>query len=324
MHRENGETIGISLIVAVVLFAGFEALAMEYPTKPITLIIPYPAGGSSDLTGRGLANPARKYLGQPTIAENKPGGGGTIGASLAIKRPAAGYTLCAFPCYAVAVAWHMGTLNFNPIDDVTRIIRYTGTVYGIVVRADAPWKTIQDFVKYAKENPKKVSYGSPGVGNTAHLAMEELGALSGMQLVHIPYKGGAETNAALLGGHVDSVCDSTGWSPMVDAGEFRLLATLGEKRIARYPQVPTLKEVGYDVAFQAPMEIAGPKNLPGPIVKKLHDAFQKAMDDPEYQAVLKKFDMPLLYLNSEDCEKAALKELEKIGKLVQKLGLQNK
>jgi len=324
MPQGNGKAIGFLLIMTLIFLGGYEALAMEYPTKPITLVIPYPAGGSSDLTGRGLANPAKKYLGQPVIAENKPGGGGTVGASLAVKRPADGYTLCAFPCFAVAVAWHMGKLNFNPIDDVTRIIRYTGTVYGIVVRADAPWKTIQDFVKYVKENPQKVNYGSPGVGNTAHLAMEEFSALTGMQMVHIPYKGGAETNAALLGGHVDSVCDSTGWSPMVDAGKFRLLATLGEKRIARYPQVPTLKEVGYDVAFQAPMEIAGPKNLPGPIVKKVHDAFLKAMEDSEYQAVLKKFDMTLLYLNSEDCEKAALKELEKIGKLVNKLGLQNK
>ena len=324
MHHGLGKGLGFLLFAVLFFGGGHSVLAMEYPTKPITLIIPYPAGGSSDVTGRGLANPAKKYLGQPVIAENKPGGGGTVGASLAVKRPPDGYTLCAFPCYAVAVAWHMGTLNFNPIDDVTRIIRYTGTVYGIVVRADAPWKTIQDFVKYAKENPKKVSYGSPGVGNTAHLAMEELCALSGMQLVHVPYKGGAETNAALLGGHVDSVCDSTGWSPMVDAGKFRLLATLGEKRIARYPQAPTLKEVGYDVSFQAPMEMVGPKNLPGPIVKKLHDAFQKAMDDPEYQAVLKKFDMPALYLNSEDCEKTARQELEKIGKLVQKLGLQNK
>ena len=199
----------------------------------------------------------------------------------------------------------MGKLNFNPIEDITRIIRYTGYVYGIVVRADAPWKSIQEFVTYVKANPNKITYGSPGVGSAAHLAMEEFSFLTGIKMVHVPYKGGAETNTALLGGHVDSVCDSTGWAPLVDSGKFRLLATYGESRPPRFSQAPTLREAGYDVTFPSPLEVVGPKGLPEQIVQKLHGAFKNAMGDDEYQAVLKKFDMPNLYLNPEDSEKAS-------------------
>jgi tripartite-type tricarboxylate transporter receptor subunit TctC len=240
-----------------------------------------------------------------------------------IAKPADGYTLGIYSG-ALPIAWHMGKLNFHPIDDVTHIVRYSGYIYGLVVRADAPWKTIHDFINYAKANPGKVSYGTPGVGTNPHLVMEDLGMLAGVQWVHMPFKGGAETNAALLGGHVDAVSDSTGWAPMVDAGKFRLLVTYGTQRIARYPQAPTLKEAGFDMAYPSPLEIIGPKGVPKEIVKKVHDAFKKGMEDPEYQAVLKKFDMPMTYLGGDDLEKADREDFERIGKIVQKLGLAKK
>lgn len=140
MFRRNRRLLVLMAIMAWGVLAGYQSIAMGFPAKPITMIIPYPAGGSSDGTGRALSNSARKYLGQPVIVENKPGGGGTVGPSLLVTKPADGYTLCAFPPFGTAVAWHMGKLSFNPLDDVTRIIRYTGTHYGIVVRAEAPWR----------------------------------------------------------------------------------------------------------------------------------------------------------------------------------------
>ena len=179
-------------------------------------------------------------------------------------------------------------------------------------------------MKYAKENPGKVTYGTTGVGTGPHLAMEQLSYLAGMQLVHVPYKGGAECNTALLGGHVDSVSDSTSWGPLVDAGKFRLLTVYTASRSARYPQVPTLKELGFDMVFPSPLEIMGPKALPQPIVQKVLDSFKKALDDPEYQAVLKKYDMATTFLNSEDCEKADRSEAEELKKIVQKLGMYKK
>ena len=325
MKRGKSEVFGIAILSAIVMAWVVPAFANDYPTKPITLVIPYPAGGSTDLTGRALANAAKKYLGQPIIVENKSGGGGTVGPSLVIPKPPDGYTLGVYPANAAFIGHHMGKLNFHPLDDMTHIVRYTGYLFGLVVREDAPWKTMPELIQYAKQNPQKVSYGTPGMGTSPHLAMEDLAIQAGgIQWIHMPYKGGAETNAALLGGHVDSVSDSSGWGPFVDSGKFRLLAIYSGARSPRYPQVPTLKELGYDAVYPSPLEIIGPKGMPKPLVSRIHEAFRKAADDPEYQAILKKFDMPVIYLGPEELEKADREEFEKIGRVVQKLGLQKK
>jgi len=318
------KTVVLIMIPTVIMAFGLPALAAEFPTKSITLVIPYPAGGSTDLTGRALANAAKKYLGQPIIVENKSGGGGTVGPSLVVPKPPDGYTIGIITS-SPTIAYHMGKLSFHPVDDLTHIMRWGGYLFGLVVQTDSQWKTIQEFIQYAKQNPQKVSYGSPGMGTPPHLAIEELAALAGgIQFVHIPYKGGAESNTGLLGGHVDSVSDSSGWGPLVDAGKFRLLVTYGYQRSTRYPQVPTLKEIGYDMVSPGPIGLIGPKGIPKPIVAKLHDAFKKAMDDPDFQAIMKKLDMTSLYFNSEDYEKYVRQDSERIGKLVRKLGLDKK
>jgi len=321
MKRVNRKRVGFVLTICLILAIGLPAMAAEYPTKPITLVIQYPPGGSTDLTARALANAARKYLGQPIICENKSGGGGTVGVALVAAKPADGYTIGVVTS-SPTIAYHMGKLNFDPIDDLTHILRWGGYLFGTVVQADSPWKTLPELINHVKQHPKTVTYGSPGVGTPPHLAMEELSSLAGMQLLHMPYKGIAENNAALLGGHIDVVSDSSGWAPLVDAGKFRLLATYGYQRSARYPQVPTLREAGYDMVSPGPIGLIGPKGLPKPMVQKLHDAFKKAMDDPEFLAVMKSFDMNTLYLNSEDYEKFVRQDSARIQKLVQKLGLQ--
>jgi tripartite-type tricarboxylate transporter receptor subunit TctC len=314
---------GILVISALILAGAIPGGAQEYPTKPVSFIIPYPAGGSTDLTGRALANAAKNYLKQPVVCENKAGGGGTVGPSLVVSKPPDCYTI-GISHGAATIAWHMGKLNFNPLEDTTPVIRYTSYVFGLVVRADAPWKTIQELVQYAKANPQKVSYGSPGVGTNPHLALEDLSILTGIQLTHMPFKGGAESNTALLGGHVDAVSDGASWGPLVDAGKFRLLVVYGEQRMARYPNVPTFKEAGYNMSYSSPLQIIGPKGMPRPVVAKLHDAFKKAMDDPDYQAILKKYDMTLNYLSPEDLDKAIRQESDQIKRVVQKLGLDKK
>jgi tripartite-type tricarboxylate transporter receptor subunit TctC len=302
---------------------GIPAGAADYPTKPINLVIQYPPGGSTDLTGRALANGAQKTLGQPLICENKSGGGGTVGPALVKTKPADGYTIGIITSSPI-IAWHMGKVNFNQAEDLTHIIRWGNYLFGIAVRADSQWKTIQDLVQYCKKNPKKLTYGSPGVGTPPHLAMEEFSAAAGMELTHMPYKGIAENNAALLGGHIDVISDSSGWAPLVDAGKFRLLATYGEKRSTRYTQVPTVMEAGYNVVARSHLGIIGPKGLPKPIVAKLHEAFKKAMNDPEFLAVMKKFDMTTYYLGPEDYAKYIQTEFDRVGKLVKKLGLDKK
>ncbi|HSR12719.1 MAG TPA: tripartite tricarboxylate transporter substrate binding protein [Thermodesulfobacteriota bacterium] len=300
--------------------AAFPAFAAEYPNKPITLVIQYPAGGSTDLTARALANGARKYLGQPIICENKAGGGGTVGVALVAAKPADGYTI-GIVTSSPTMAYHMGKLNFHPLNDLTPIMRWGNYLFGITVRSDAQWKTIQEVLQYAKQNPEKLSYGSPGVGTPPHLAMEELSGVAGLKFTHIPAKGIAENNTALLGGHIDLISDSSGWAPLVDAGKFKLIATWGEKRCAKYPQVPTIKEVGYDVVARSHLGVIGPKNMPKPIVAKLADAFTKALEDPEFKAVMTKFDMENYYLSTDDYTKYMKTDFENIGKLVKKLGL---
>jgi tripartite-type tricarboxylate transporter receptor subunit TctC len=240
--------------------------------------------------------------------------------ALVAAKPADGYTIGVVTS-SPTIAYHMGKLNFNPIDDLTHILRWAGYLFGTVVRTDSQWKTLPELINYAKQHPKTLTYGTPGVGTPPHLAMEELCSLAGMELLHMPYKGIAENNAALLGGHIDIISDSSGWAPLVDAGQFRLLATYGYQRSARYPQVPTLREVGYDVVSPGPIGLIGPKGLPKPMVQRLHDAFKKAMDDPEFLAVMKSFDMNTLYLNSEDYEKFVREDSARIQRLVQKLGL---
>lgn len=324
MQRRFVHIAGMVGCLSLCLLIGMPAMGAEYPTKPITLVIPYPAGGSTDVTGRVWAAAAKKYFGQPVVVENKGGGGGTVGPNLVIAKPPDGYTLGIMASTTVTISWHMGKCNFDPIEDVRHIMRYSGYLYGFVVRADSPWKTFPEFVKHVKQNPDKVTYGTTGVGTGPHLAMEQISFLAGMKMTHVPYKGGAECNSALLGGHVDSVSDSTSWGPLVDAGKFRLLVVYTAARSSRYPDVPTLKELGYDMVFPSPLEIMGPKALPEPIVQKVHDAFQKAMDDAEYQAILKKYDMTTTYLNSQDCEKAVRKEAEDLKKIVTMLGMYKK
>ena len=316
--------LGLAGLFCFWLVAGTPVIAAEYPTKPISLVVPYPAGGSTDVTGRVLATAVKKYLNQPVIVENKGGGGGTVGPNLVIAKPPDGYTIGIMASTTVTISWHMGKCNFNPIDDVNHIMRYTGYLYGFVVRADSPWKTFHDYVKHVKANPDKVTYGTTGVGTGPHLAMEQISFLTGMKMTHVPYKGGAECNSALLGGHVDSVSDSTSWGPLVDAGKFRLLVVYTATRSARYPNVPTLKELGIDMVFPSPLEIMGPKALPKAIVQKVQESFKKALDDPDYQEVLKKYDMATTYLDSADCEKAVRKEAEDLKKIVMQLGMYKK
>jgi len=303
------------------IMSGGEILAQtSFPTKPISLIIPWVAGGPTDLTGRALANATRKHLGQPIICENKPGGAGSVGVTLVLAKPPDGYTIGLYTT-PTTNAWRMGLLTFNPIDDLTHIMCYGSYLSGLVVRADSPWNTIQELIKYVKDNPKKISYGSPGIGTINHLSMEQLSLLAGLQWTHIPYKGDAELNTALLGGHIDFMISGSGWIPLVDGGKFRLLAILGPKRSDRYGQVPTLKETGYDTVDTILVGIFGPKGMSREIVGKLHDAFKKGMDDPEFIDVMNKFHMKLFYLNTEENERRLRQDSEQIGKIIQKLGM---
>jgi tripartite-type tricarboxylate transporter receptor subunit TctC len=312
-----------SIIAAVTLFGLWDspAAAQKFPTKPVSLIVPWTAGGSTDLGMRALAEATQKYLGQPIVIENKPGAAGTLGpAQMAATAKPDGYTIAQMPITIFRLP-HMQKVTFDPVKDFTYIIHVTGYTFGVVVKNDAPWKTFQDLLADAKANPGKISYGSPGAGTSLHVTMEQIAKRQGIKWRHVPFKGNAETNAAVLGGHVSAAADSSGWGPLVNAGELRLLVTWGNQRTKSWPNAPTLKEVGIDMVSNSPFGIAGPKGMDPAIVKTLHDAFKQGMEDPIYKNALEKFDQEAFYLNTEDYNKFVVQQVAEQKQIVEELGL---
>ncbi len=310
----------IAAILSVLFLLPLAALAQTFPTKAITIICPWPVGGSSDLVLRAFAEAAGKQLGQPVIIENKPGASGTMGAVAMVGARPDGYLLTQTPISLFRLP-HLQKVAFDPLKDVTYIIGLTGYTFGVVVRADAPWKTFKELLDYAKANPGTLAYGTPGAGTSLHITMEEIAANLGIKLLHIPYKGAADNMQGLLGGHTMAMVDSTGWAPQVDAGRARLLVTWGSERTKRWPNVPTLKELGYGIVSVSPFGIGGPRNMDPAVVKTLHDAFKRAMDDPNYRKMLERYDQPVIYMSGEENTAFARKQFEQDRAMMEKLGL---
>ena len=312
------QRLGVAALAAVALAAG-GAVAQGYPSRPITLICPWPAGGSTDTHLRKLSELASKHLGQPIIVENKPGAGGMLGPG-GMARAAApdGYTISQFHINGLRQP-HMQKVDWDPLKDFTYIIGVSGYTFGLVVKSDSPIKSVADVIAYAKANPGKFSYSSTGIGTSPHLVLEELASKAGVQLLHVPFKGNADSTQALMGGHVMAQSDATGCGKFVDAGTFRLLVTFGEQR-TRWG-APTAKELGYDVVFDSPYGIAGPKGMDPKVVRILHDAFKKAMDDPEHQKVLQQLDQIYWYKSPEDYAKWAAETWVTERAKVERLGL---
>ncbi|HEX6158116.1 MAG TPA: tripartite tricarboxylate transporter substrate binding protein [Burkholderiales bacterium] len=308
----------ILLAAAAVLLAA-SAFGQSYPNRPITLICPWPAGGGTDLHLRKMGELAAKHLGQPVVIENRPGGSGMNGpATMAKTAKPDGYTISQLAITAFRVP-HMQKVDWDPIADFSYIIGVAGYTFGVVVKSDSPLKSFQDLIEYAKANPGKLSYATPGTGTSLHLAMEEIAVKANVQFLHVPFKGQADGAAALMGGHVMAQVDSTGWARQVDAGTFRLLATLGDRR-TRW-NAPTVKELGIDTVSNSPYGFVGPKGMPPEVVKRLHDAFKLAMDDPENMKVLQQLDQLYWYKSSADYAAWAAETLKAERATIERVGL---
>ena len=297
------------------------ATAGDFPTRPVTLIVPWTPGGSTDTVLRLLAESASKYLGQPVIIINRPGAAGTLGPSImaATAKPD-GYTISQVALSLFRMPY-LQDVSYNPLKDFTYIIGLSGYTTGIVVRADAPWKSWQELVDSARANPGVVTYATTGVGSSLHMTMEEISKAAGFRMQHIPTKGTAESIGMLMGGHVMVQADATGWAQMVDSGKFRLLVTWGEKRARRWPQVPTLKESGLNIVSIAPYGLAGPKGMDPAVVRVLHEAFRNALEDPAYKAVADRYDQEGFYRTSAEFTQWAADSSRKEGRSIKELGL---
>lgn len=300
------------------------AVGQDFPTRPVTLICPWPAGGSTDQHLRIAAQLASKHLGQPIVVENRPGAGGTLGAvQLATNAKPDGYTISQIPLGVLRFP-HMQKTQFDPRKDFTYIIGLSGYTFGLVVRPDTPWKSLTEFIAAGKAKPDTISYGSTGNGTSPHLVMEDLQLKTGAVFQHVPFKGNAEGMNAFLGGHIDAMSDASGWGSHVDAGKARLIATFTEQRTRRWPTVPTAREQGVDLVYPSPYGLAGPKGMDPKVVQILHDAFKKALDDPEHMKTLERLDQVLWYKNSADYTRWSLDTYESERATLERLGLSRK
>ena len=322
--KMGASVAALAVAIATAALSTVEVRAQEFPTKPVTLIVPWPAGGSTDITLRAIAEVAGKHLSQPIIIENKAGGNGTVGpATMAASAKPDGYTVAQIPITVFRLPLMQQT-TWDADKDFTYIVHLTGYTFGVTTNAESQFKTWKDVVDYAKANPGKVTYASPGAGGSLHIGMEQIASQAGIKLTQVPFKGGAETNAAVLGQHTMLQADSTGWKPLVDSGKLRLLMLWTAERSPNYPNVPTLKELGYPFVFDSPFGIAGPKGMDPKVVAKLHDAFKKAIDDPGIKATLAKYDMVVNYKNTADYVKFVKEVTDSERKVVESLGLAKK
>ena len=304
----------------IALPAAYAQSARNFPEKPIKLVIAFPAGGPTDVTMRQLAENAGKQLGQPVIIENKPGAGGTLPAQALQTAQPDGYTLAQMPLGVFRLPYTT-KINWDPVKDISYVINVTGYAFGIVVPADSPFKNWADFVAYAKANPGKLTYGSTGTMTSPHLTTELIAQKAGIELQHVPYKGSADLMLATISGQLMAAADSTGFAQQVAAGKLRVLNTWGEKRLDKFPDAPTLKELGYDMVQNSPFGIGAPRGTPPEVVAKIHDAFKKAMEEPSYVAALAKYDMLPNYMSSADYTKFAQDTFGREKALIEKLGL---
>jgi len=244
-----------------------------------------------------MADAAGKHIGQPIVVENKAGASGTLGpATVAGTAKPDGYTIVQMPItvYRFPVMKDK-KISWDPFRDFSYIIHMTGYTFAIGTKADSKFKTWKDVVEYAKANPGKLTYGTPGAGTSLHIGMELISGHDNIKATHVPFKGGAETTAALAGGHVDISVEGTTMMPLVEAGQLRLLMVWTEKRLPQFPDVPSLRDLNYPWTFDSPWGIAGPKGMDPAIVQKIHDAFKASLDDARVKAAMEKHLMPPRY-----------------------------
>jgi tripartite-type tricarboxylate transporter receptor subunit TctC len=312
--------LGTAALVAAAAFASTAAAAQNFPSRPVNLVVPFNPGGATDVQMRALGTAAEKILKQPVVIINTPGVGGTLGpANMARSAQPDGYTVSVVPASLFRLP-HIQKVTYDPVKDFTYIIGLTKYAYGIVVPKDAPWKSLQDLIDDAGSREKPMSYATVGVGTSGHIVTERFARAAGIQLSAVPFKGGVEVIQATIGRHVDFMSDA-GWGSAVDNGQLRLLAVAENKRIALYPDVPTLKELGYDITANSVVGIAGPAGMDPAVVKILHDAFLEAARTPEFQRSLEVQGQPFEHMDSATYTRFAAAQTASDKRFVEELGI---
>ena len=296
-------------------------LPSAFPSRPITLIVPWPAGGATDITMRILADLAARQLGKPSVVENRPGAAGTLVGPALRAAPADGYTIGQLPITLYRFPF-MQRVTWDPLRDIAPVLQISGVTFGIVVATESPFQNLQEMIAWARAHPRRLSVGSTGIGTTAHLAMEEIMGSEAVTYIHVPYKGTADQMLAVAGQTLMAGVNSTGFAPYVEAGKLRLLAVFSAERSKRWPKVPTLMELGYaNAVHNSPYGIGVPAAVDVAIIKKLHDAFKNAMFDPQHLSEMARYDQEPAYLGTADYARKVREVSARERLLLARLGL---
>ncbi|MBI5604552.1 MAG: tripartite tricarboxylate transporter substrate binding protein [Deltaproteobacteria bacterium] len=321
MKRRGGFVL---FTVAFLILTAAQTRADTFPSRPINLWVAWGAGSGTDISQRAIADIASKSLKQPIVISNVTGGGGTLVLGRLKAEKPDGYALANTSSAALSRIPHLQPVPYNaqePLKEFIPIISYSYYLYGLAVKSDAPWKTFEEFIAYAKANPGKVRYSTSGVGTGQHLAMEYLAMKENIKWTHVPFATSPQAVAAVMGGHVEATSQTPEWKEQVDSGKMRLLICWNDKRMPFYPNVPTIKEKGYDFSVQAAIIIYAPANTPKEIIATLSKAFHQASETEEVKQILKRLSYPHDIKDSEELIKMIKKDYEVNKKILKELGI---
>ena len=295
-----------------------------YPTRPITMIVPFPPGGVADLTGRPTALTMEKYLKQRIVIENKAGAGGAVGMAAVAKAKPDGYTIMMALSSISIIPPAERLFDREPPYEMKQLVPIaliSADPTVLVVRSDSPWKSVKDFVEDAKKRPGKINYSSSGIYGTLHMAMEIFANSAEIKLFHIPYQGGGPAVTALLGGQVEALASGpSAVIGQIKGGKLRALASWGDKRLASLPDVPTFKELGYNAEFYIWSGLFAPAGTPATIVQTLRSAAHRAVEDPDFRNAMAKIETPISYLDAPDFQKFWDKDAKILAEAVKRVG----
>ena len=313
-------------MVLVLLFTEFgypqESEIAKFPNRPITYIVPIPPGTGTDLSVRLIAKEAEKYLGQPIVVVNKPGAALTIGTAAVASAKPDGYTIGFTGGPPLFFTPLLEKVPYHPLRDLRMVMQYGGFNFGVIVKGDSPFKTFKDLIDFARQNPKKLTYGTTGTNSMPNITMERIAKQEKVQITHIPFKGTPESQTALLGGHILAAAGDFGYS-LIESRETKVLLLFKEEQSAEYPQMPILKDLGYHFPYPMIIGIITTKAVPDGIIKKLDDAFSKAMKEPTFISGMKELRLPVMYRNSKDLDAYVVQNYEFFSKLFKEMGLIN-
>jgi tripartite-type tricarboxylate transporter receptor subunit TctC len=310
-------TGGLIILLSLLFLVPYVSFAKEYPTKALNLIISSGVAGSHDVSTRMLASPAEKILGQPFVVINKAEGAGSVALGILAKARADGYYIGSAQSYNTTMLPLLRPVTYK-LEDFIPVISFARIPMCIAVRVDSGLKTFKEFVEYARKNPGKVTYSLSGVSSAYYVGMEYIRHKEGIDWTAMPYPSG-NPYIPLLGGHVQATASGPTVLPNVKSGELRVLAVMNNKRWKALPDVPTLRELGYDYSEEILFSILVPNKTPPAVVKRLHDAFQAVIKDQGFIGYIEKMGMETAYMDSASSKKFLLESRENCARMIKLL-----